>query len=56
MAQVVTRHVLAVLPELDRLAEVRTAMHPRQESFDDVPRSQFQPRDAFDRFRMQKSF
>ncbi len=56
LAQVVTGHVLAVLAELDRLAEVWAAMHSRQESLDDMPRSQFQSGDAFNRFRMQKSF
>ena len=46
----------AVLQEFDRLAEIRTAVHPRKKSFDDVPRPQVQPRYAFDRLRMQKSF
>ena len=54
--QIVAGHVFAMLQELDRLAEVRTAVHPRKESFDDVPGPQFQPRDPLDRFRMQKSF
>ena len=47
---------LAMLEKLDRLAEVRTAMHPGEESLDHVPGPQFQPGDAFDRLRMQKSF
>ena len=54
--QVVAAGVLAVLAELDRLAEVRAAVHARQEALDDVPGAQVQPGDPLDRLRMQKSF
>ncbi len=56
VAKVIATDVFAMLQELDRLAEVRAAVHPREEAFDHVPRPNFQPRDPFDRFRMQKSF
>ena len=38
--QIVARHVLAVLRELDAEALVRTSMQPREEPFDDRPRLQ----------------
>ncbi len=56
MPQVIPRHVLAVLPKFDRLAEIGTAVEPRKEPFDDIACPQFQPGDPLDRFRMQKSF
>jgi hypothetical protein len=37
MAQVIAGYVLPMLYELDRLAKVGTAMHPRQKAFYDVP-------------------
>ena len=56
VAQVVAAGVLAVLAELDRLAEVRAAVHAGEEALDDVPRAEIEPGDPLDRLRMQKSF
>ena len=56
MAQVIAPHVFTVLHEFDTLAEVRTAVHAREEAFDDVTRPQLHAADALDRLRMQKSF
>ena len=53
---IAVRDVLTVLAEFHGLAEVGAAVHPRQETFDDVPSPQVQTRDPFDRLRMQKSF
>lgn len=54
--EVVTRRVLPVLYELDRLTEVRTAMHTRKEALHDVSGSKLHRVDAADRFRMQVFF
>src|SRR5207247_10997416 len=54
--QVVAGDIFAMLQELDGLPEVRAAVHPRKKSFDDAEGPNFQPRDALDRLRMQKSF
>ena len=55
VAQVVAEGVLAMLAKLDRLAEVRTAMHAGEESLDDVPCAEIEPGDPLDRLRKQKS-
>ena len=55
-AQVVARRVLAVLQELDGLAEVRTAMHAAEQPFDDVTSANLQAADPLDHLRMQRSF
>jgi hypothetical protein len=56
VAEVVAVGVLAVLQEFDRAAEVRTAVHAREEAFDDASGAEIEPRDAFDRLRVQESF
>ena len=53
--RVVAEGIFTVLAELNRLAEVRTAMHAGEEALDDVPGPQLQPRDPLDGVRMQKS-
>jgi hypothetical protein len=56
VAEVVAGNVFAMLQKLDRLPEVRAAVHTRKKSFDDVPRPYLQSGDSLDRLRMQKSF
>ena len=56
VAQVVARDVLPVLNELDGLAEVGTAVHAREESFDHVSSPELHRGDAPDCFRMQIVF
>ena len=45
----------AVLEELDGLAEVRAAVHPGQETLDQVLGAEIEPGDPLDRLRKQKS-
>src|SRR5688500_4578246 len=55
VAQVVARHVLAVLREVCRKAEVRRAMKARYEAFDDRARYELKRVDARQDFRREKA-
>ena len=55
MADVVAGGVLAVLDELDAVAEDRAAVHAADEALDDVPRPQFQAGDLGDRVGVQEA-
>ena len=55
VADVVAGGVLAVLHELDRVAEERAAVHAGDEALDDVLGAQVEPRDAGDRLGMQEA-
>ena len=54
-SQVVAVGIFAMLAELDRLPEIRAVVHAGEEALDDVPRTQLEPCDPLDRFRMQES-
>ena len=53
--RIVATDILAVLEELDRLPLVGALVQARERALDDGLGAQFQPRDAGDRLRMQKS-
>src|SRR5262249_8179319 len=55
VADVVSRSVIAVLHELDRVPEEGTAVHAGDETFDHLASAQVQTRDAGDGIRMQKA-
>ena len=54
VAQVVPRHVLAMLDELDAVPEERALVHAGDEPFHDMPGTQIEPGDAGDGLGMQK--
>jgi hypothetical protein len=43
MARIVAEGILAVLKELDRLAEIGAAVHPGKKSLHHVPRAEIEP-------------
>jgi hypothetical protein len=53
--QIIAQNVLAMLQELDAMAEERTAVHAGNESFHHMPSAQVQPGNSGYRFRMKKA-
>ena len=56
MPQVIAGRILTVLKKLNALPKVRTAMHAREKTLDDILRPKLHSRNSLDGFRMQKSF